>query len=107
MNTETIRLEAINEDAGIDLESDFIKETEGHIERGYGDAEYKGTKGQGSDARESVYVTRVGSEEDSEEATVDPTTGEVPTDTLRDMLAGTEEDGDNGSHAEPIEPGQG
>ncbi len=109
LETEAIKLEAIAEVSGVNLESEFVIETEEHIERGYGEAEYKGIKGTGSDARESVYLSAVGSEEDSEEASVDPTSGEVPTATLRSMLgaavveeelalAELPEEGDNEQH---------
>lgn len=101
METETIRLEAIAEAAGVNVQSEFIMETESHIERGYGEAEYRGVKGTGSEAYDSFYVTNVGTEEDSEEAEVDPETGEVPTPTLRKMLTQLPKKVENGEHADP------
>lgn len=87
---QNVSLEAQNP-KGVDLSSPFVAETEQHIARGYGEAEYRGKSK--TDGRETVYSTAVGSEEQYEESAVDPSTGEVPTDNLRQILAA---EGDNG-----------
>jgi hypothetical protein len=91
LETEAIKLEAFNEHEGVNLDSEFVLQTEEHIELGYGDAEYRGIKRDGGDVHESVYSTSYGVEEDSEEVPVDPGTGEVPTATLRTMISAEQE----------------
>jgi hypothetical protein len=85
---QNVSLEAQNPN-GVDLDSPIVEETEGHIARGYGEAEYHGIRK--TDGHETVYSTAIGSEEQYEESAVDPATGEVSTDNLRQILA-TEDD---------------
>lgn len=58
-------LELENED-GIDSASQFVAQSQVHVERGYGEARYVGVRGAGtSEARETVYNSSIGSEEES------------------------------------------
>ncbi|QIZ98635.1 hypothetical protein [Leifsonia sp. PS1209] len=101
--SEVIQLEARNEKKGINTQADFLLETEAHIGRGYGEGEYHGVRGEGSDAHETVYSTRVGAEEESEEVPVDPDTGEVPSDELRGVLAKAQLGENNDTHGQRVE----
>lgn len=94
LSSEVIQLEA-QSDNGLDINSPFIVETESHIERGYGDGEYRGL----SDAGESLYSTKVGAEEQSELREVDPSTGEVSQEDLRGVLLDGERE-ENSSHGQ-------
>lgn len=97
LRSEAIQMEARSE-AGLNSDSSFIRETEGHIERGYGEAEYKGVRGKGSEARETVYSTKVGAEEESDEVPVDPASGEVAASALVEVLAKATQGENNGAH---------
>lgn len=101
VRSEAIQLEARNE-AGLNADSSFIRETEGHIERGYGEAEYRGVRGEGSEARETVYSTKVGAEEESEEIPVDPETGEVDPSSLVEVLAKTKQGENNDAYGRRV-----
>jgi hypothetical protein len=76
LDSEVMRVEARSE-SGLDMASNFLLETEGHLDRGYGEGEYRGVRGSGLYETETSYNTRIGSEESSEEFSVDPGTGEV------------------------------
>lgn len=97
--SDVIQLEA-QADTGINLQSDFLQETESHIERGYGDGEYKGIRM--SDGAETIYSTRVGAEEQAELRDVDQETGEVPPNVMRRVLSEADEE-ENASHGRDIE----
>jgi hypothetical protein len=83
MESEVIELEA-KSPAGLNLAAPFIVETEGHLDRGYGEGEYRGETSEGST---SYYATRVGAEEQADLMDVDQVSGEVPPDSLRGLLA--------------------
>jgi len=93
--SEVIELEAKSK-GGLNLDGKFFVETEQHIDRGYGEAEYRGVKPGMSEGEESIYSTRVGAEEQAQQVEVDPDTGEVPQESLRDLFA-DETGGENGS----------
>ncbi|WP_077077579.1 hypothetical protein [Mycobacterium numidiamassiliense] len=83
---------------GIDINSDFISETQSHIDRGYGDGRYEGVRTDDDGTHKTSFSTRVGTEELHDEA---PTTesGEVDESVLRSRLADetqSEETGDDG-----------
>jgi len=92
LDSEVIQLEA-RSDSGLDIESPFITETESHVERGYGDGEYRGVSEDG----ESLYFTKVGAEEQAELRDVDLLTGEVSQEDLRGVLRDTTR-GENSAH---------
>jgi hypothetical protein len=105
LESEAIQLEARNEN-GLNANSEFLKQTEGHIGRGYGEGEYKGVRGEGSQAHETVYSTRVGAEEESEEIAVDPTTGEVASADLVGVLAKAKQGENNDTYERRVEVGR-
>lgn len=82
---EVVSLEVENE-AGINLDAPFIAQTEHHVERGYGDARYVGLARDESGVHETVFSTKLGTEETTDEVAVDPKTGEVPQEALREHL---------------------
>jgi hypothetical protein len=87
LESEVIQLEARNENGGLDLDAPFLRETEGHVARGYGDAEYQGVKMVEGEPRTTRYSTSVGSEEEAQAVEVDASSGEVAPSTLRHVLA--------------------
>ncbi|WP_263731201.1 hypothetical protein [Cellulomonas sp. SG140] len=83
---EVINLELRNE-GGLNLNADFIAQTEHHVvDRGYGEARYTGIAEDVSGLRETVYDTKLGTEETSDEVEADPSTGEVSREVLRGRL---------------------
>ena len=84
---EVVTLELQNE-AGLDLTAPFVAQTEHHVARGYGDARYIGTAEDASGVHETVYSTKLGAEEISDEEPADPQTGEVAPESLRQRLEG-------------------
>ncbi|GEE01437.1 hypothetical protein nbrc107696_18830 [Gordonia spumicola] len=73
-------------DAGLNVEADFIQQSQNHVERGYGDGRYTGVI-EMADGTEivSTYNSAVGDEEQSEELATNPN-GEVNLDVLREHL---------------------
>lgn len=86
LGSDVTQLEARSE-TGIDMDAPIVVESQAHVERGYGESEYKGLRAEGSEVRETIYTSGVGAEEQSQEADVDPESGEVPTHKLREILA--------------------
>lgn len=84
---EVVTLELQN-DSGLNLDAPFVAQTENHVERGYGDARYVGVVEDVSGVHESVYSTKLGAEEISDEEAVDPDTGEVAPESLRHRIEG-------------------
>lgn len=88
---ETAKAEVVSLEArsveGLDTESGFIAQSQRHVERGYGESQYVGERGTGtSEVHESVYNSRLGSEEDSVEVPLGPD-GEVSASDLANTLA--------------------
>lgn len=76
-------------DDGIDSEAEFVKQSQAHVERGYGEARYVGIRGVGtSEARETVYNSSIGSEEESVDVAVGED-GEVAQADMAETLAET------------------
>lgn len=75
----TLEIEAVG---GIDTDSTFIVESQEHIDAGYGEGVYRGVVSEG---HESVYNTKLETEENYEEYDV-TFEGEVPHDSLRSAL---------------------
>lgn len=72
---------------GIDTSASFVKESQHHVEREYGDARYVGLRGsRTSEPHETVYNTRISSEEESLEVPVGDD-GEVSQKDLTSALA--------------------
>jgi len=90
-------------EAGLNLDSPFVAQTQHHIDRGYGEARYVGVTHDVSGAHETVYSTRFGSEEVSDEVAADQQTGEVPPEALRERLVGSPEPEETGRHDAPGE----
>ncbi|WP_261876008.1 hypothetical protein [Mycobacterium marinum] len=93
---EIASIELENEN-GIDVNSDFIAQTQNHIDRGYGDGRYEGIRTDEDGDHRTTFSTRVGAEELHDEA---PTTesGEVDEGVLRSRLVEetqSEETGDD------------
>ena len=86
---EAISLE-IRADGGVNIHAPFIRQTQNHIDRGYGEARYVGEVEGLSGTRESVYSTKLAAEEVSDGLPVDEQ-GEVPSDLLRNHLARAQE----------------
>lgn len=91
------RLELVAEQ-GIDTNSEFIRESLSHVERGYGTARYEGVRNQGT-AEEvmSVYNSDLTAEEVAREVDTDAH-GEVPSTTLAEALDPHSELEDNHQH---------
>jgi hypothetical protein len=62
---------------GIDVGSSFALELRLHIERGYGEALYRGRRASEGRLRETVYSTESGSEDAFDEYVADSETGEI------------------------------
>lgn len=86
---EVVSME-IQSDLGIDTAAPFIEESQQHIDAGYGEAVYQGE----SEGHETVYNTKLQSEETYEEFDV-TVEGEVPHESLRTALADQHSAGDD------------
>lgn len=83
---DVVRIELqADTDEGIDTNSPFVDQSQRHVESGYGEARYVGQKVTPTGARESVYNSKLNSEEETEETNADQY-GEVPFDSLTDVL---------------------
>ncbi|AFA74205.1 hypothetical protein GPOL_c31900 [Gordonia polyisoprenivorans VH2] len=72
--------------AGLDVDAEFIKQSQNHVDRGYGDGRYTGVI-DGPDGEETVskYNSAIGIEEQNDELAADPN-GEVNVDVMRSHL---------------------
>ncbi|MBO8148249.1 hypothetical protein HX746_18310 [Rhodococcus erythropolis] len=84
---ETVRVE-MESDRGINMNSQFLTETQIHIDRGYGDARYTGVREDENGEHQSTFNTSVGVEELNDEL-VAQENGEVDQSTLRSHLVRT------------------
>ena len=67
---EVVTLEMSSDD-GLDLESPFLRETQLHTDRGYGEADFTGTRrGDGDTSVETKYSSLAGAEEEAIEIAV-------------------------------------
>ncbi|MBY6312154.1 MULTISPECIES: hypothetical protein [Nocardiaceae] len=78
---------AIFENAlGLNVDAEFIKQSQNHVDRGYGDGRYTGVKeGPNGEVTESKYNSAIGIEEQNDELAADPN-GEVNVEVMRSHL---------------------
>lgn len=72
--------------AGLDVDAEFIQQSQNHVDRGYGDGRYTGViEGPNGEVTESKYNSAIGIEEQNDELAADPN-GEVNVEVMRSHL---------------------